>query len=220
MSRLIAIGDIHGCVAALKNVLEAIAPRAEDTIVTLGDYVDRGPHSSNVLEMLLALAKQCRLVPLLGNHDEMMVKVCRGREDLLLDWLVYGGRETLASYHTTAPGDVWPRHLEFLASCPLFYETDRYFFVHGNYDSELPLSEQPRDLLLWTSLKRRVPGRHSSGKTAILGHTSQKTGEVLDLGHLKCIDTWCYGDGWLTAMELTSGRVWQAAKDGRMRDER
>ncbi len=69
-------------------------------------------------------------------------------------------------------------------------------------------------------MKMRQPGPHISGKTAIIGHASQKSGEILDLGYLKCIDTWCYGDGWLTALDIDSGQMWQADKAGRMRDER
>ena len=82
------------------------------------------------------------------------------------------------------------------------------------------LDAQPVETLLWESLKVRQPGPHCSGKTAIVGHTSQKSGEILDLGHLKCIDTWCYGDGWLTALDVETGRVWQANKKGRIRDKK
>src|SRR5271157_836585 len=86
--RILAISDIHGCLAALETVLAAVDPRREDTIVTVGDYADRGPHVCGVLELLIGLSKQTHLVPLLGNHDETMLNVCRGRTDLLDDWLV------------------------------------------------------------------------------------------------------------------------------------
>ena len=216
-ARLIAIGDIHGCLAALETLLAAIRPRPDDTLVLLGDYVDRGPNTRGVIERLLQLRQQCRLVPLLGNHDETMLSVCRGRTDLLPDWLMFGGDATLASYGARNPDRVWPTHLEFLAGCPLSFETERHIFVHANYRADLPLEQLPREVLLWESLKRYVPGQHFSGKTAILGHTAQKSGEILDLGHLKCIDTWCYGDGWLTALDVESGRCWQASKTGRLR---
>ena len=212
--RLIAIGDIHGCLAALEALLAAIDPGPLDTLVTLGDYVDRGPDTRGVLDALARLAERTELVPLLGNHDEMMLKVCGGRSDLFADWLAYGGQATLASYYTLTPEGVWPRHLDFLASCRLWYETPRHFFVHANYRSDLPLDQQPRDVLLWESLKKRQPGPHASGKIAIVGHTAQKSCEILDLGHLRCIDTWCYGDGWLTALDCLAGRVWQADKHG------
>ena len=62
-----------------------------------------------------------------------------------------------------------------------------------------------------------TPGPHESGKTVIVGNSSQKTGEILDLGHLKCIDTFCYGGGWLTALHMGTGEVWQADREGTMR---
>ena len=218
--RTIAIGDTHGCLAALHTVLAAVDPRGEDTVVTLGDYCDRGSDVRGVLETLIALGKQTRLVPLLGNHDETMLNVCRGRSDLLEDWLLYGGGATLASYGTSEPAGVWPAHLALLADCQLAFETEGHFFVHANYREDRPLAQLPREVLLWESLKRHVPGPHFSGKTAILGHTAQKSGEVLDLGHLKCIDTWCYGDGWLTALDVESGQCWQANKKGVLRKQR
>src|SRR5262249_47793301 len=71
--RTIAIGDIHGCPDALAALLDAVAPGREDTVVTLGDYIDRGPDSRRVLDRLIALAGRCRLVPLLGNHEEALL---------------------------------------------------------------------------------------------------------------------------------------------------
>jgi serine/threonine protein phosphatase 1 len=215
--RIIAIGDIHGCLAALQTVLAAVDPRPEDTIVTLGDYADRGPDTRGVLETLIGLGQRTRLVPLLGNHDETMLNVCRGRSELLPDWLLFGGNATLDSYGVNNPADVQPEHLDFIARCPLWFETARHFFVHANYWPDVPFDTLPREMLLWESLKRHLPGPHDSGKTAIVGHTAQKNGEILDLGHLKCIDTWCYGSGWLTALEVESGEFWQADKEGVLR---
>src|SRR3990172_5923228 len=95
--RIIAIGDIHGYAAALTALLEAFQPRADDTLVALGDYVDRGPDTPRVLDELIALANRCRLVPLLGNHDEMLLELYHGGPGLD-DWLKWGGQETLLAY--------------------------------------------------------------------------------------------------------------------------
>ena len=84
--RTIAIGDIHGCSAALDALLDAIRPRPEDTIVTLGDYIDRGPDSRGVLDRLIDLGRRCRLVPLLGNHDQMLLDVRSGKYPIY--WLL------------------------------------------------------------------------------------------------------------------------------------
>jgi serine/threonine protein phosphatase 1 len=212
--RTIAIGDIHGCLAALDAVLAGIEPRPDDTLVTLGDYIDRGPHSREVIERLLRLKDECRLVPLLGNHDQMLLLICEGMPELISDWRLFGGDATRASYGGPVPGCIPPEHLDFLRNCRLFHETEHHIFVHGNYLPNLPLEEQLPTVLLWDSLRRRQPGPHRSGKTAIIGHTAQKDGKILDLDHLKCIDTWCYGEGWLTALEVHTGQVWQADKSG------
>jgi serine/threonine protein phosphatase 1 len=217
--RTIAVGDIHGCLAALETLLAAIQPQADDTLVLLGDYVDRGPQSRGVIEQLLQLQRQCRLVPLLGNHDQLMLNVYDGQRELYVDWLLFGGRATMESYATEDPGAIPVAHTEFLRSCRLFYESDHHFYVHGSYLADVPLAAQPATTLLWESLKARQPGPHFSGKLAIVGHTSQKNGEILDLGYLKCIDTCCYGEGWLTALDVHSGQVWQADKRGKLRVE-
>ena len=71
------------------------------------------------------------------------------------------------------------------------------------------MSEQPVGMLRWESLRDTTPGPHESGKAVIVGHKSQKGGEILDLGHLKCIDTFCYGGGWLTALEVGIPSRWR-----------
>jgi serine/threonine protein phosphatase 1 len=214
--RTIAIGDIHGFSAALDALLGAVCPAADDTLVLLGDYVDRGPDTRGVLRRMIELSGQCRLVPLLGNHDHLFVEICEGRDDLRGDWLLYGGDATVASYGRV-PHDVPPEHLNLLRALPLYYETPTHFFVHASYDPRLPLDQQPAPLALWQSLRARLPGPHYSGKIAVVGHTAQKNGQVFDLGYLKCIDTWCYGDGWLTALDVGAGQLWQADKHGRLR---
>src|SRR5580698_10046109 len=95
--RTIAIGDIHGCSKALGALIDAIAPRAEDAIVTLGDYIDRGSDSRGVLDKLITLAGHCRLIPLLGNHEEKLLDALHSTENLR-SWLTCGGADTLRSY--------------------------------------------------------------------------------------------------------------------------
>jgi len=216
-ARTIAIGDIHGCLAALTTVLGVIEPQADDTLILLGDYVDRGPDCRGTIQKLIELAKQCHLVPLLGNHDEMLLDILGGKRKLLGDWLTFGGNTTLASYDAVVPDDVPEEHVAFLKGCVSAHETDTHIFVHANYIRSLPLAKQPGRVLRWESLNERRPGSHFSGKKALVGHTSQKDGEILDLGYLKCIDTCCYGDGWLTAMDVQTGRLWQADKQGNLR---
>ena len=215
--RLLAIGDIHGYSAALDAVLAGVEIRRDDTVVTLGDYIDRGPDSKGVIERLIELSGRCRLVPLLGNHDQVALEVMERPGDELLGWLTFGGDATLASYGCRSPADFPAAHIEFLRGCLDYHETENHFFVHASYLENLPLSEQSREILLWDSLRWRVPGPHCSGKTAVAGHTAQADGEIADMGHLICIDTWIYGEGWLTLTDVGSRCIWQADKRGRLR---
>jgi len=96
-ARTIAIGDIHGCSLAMAALIDAIRPHPEDTIITLGDYINRGPDSRGVLDRLIDLGRRCRLVPILGNHDQMLLDVRSGKYPIY--WLLdIGGTATLDSY--------------------------------------------------------------------------------------------------------------------------
>jgi serine/threonine protein phosphatase 1 len=226
--RLLALGDIHGCLAALDSVVAAADIGPEDTLVTLGDYVDRGPDSRAVIDRLIALESRCRLVPLRGNHDLMFSQALEMFEEDpdrfddprsvpgLTTWLGCGGLETIDAYGGLDA--VPPEHVAFLKRLCNWHETDQLLFAHACYDPELPMRSQPVELLHWTSLRECEPGPHRSGKPVILGHTAQRNGEILDLGHLICIDTCCYGGGWLTLIDLHTGQAWQADIRGRLRE--
>jgi serine/threonine protein phosphatase 1 len=224
--RLLAIGDIHGCLTAFNTLLKLVAPQPDDRIVTLGDYVDRGPDSRGVLDRLIALHAGGRLVALRGNHDIMMLNTRFLGIDPL--WLSYGGNTTLLSYGIDAKDDIdreqvlakIPQlHWKFLEEdCLPYYETEEHIFVHANLDPDLPLERQPDYILYWERLDG--PTAHISGKTMICGHTRQKSGVPLDLGTSICIDTNVYDGGWLTCLDVLSGRVWQANEKGETRTGR
>jgi serine/threonine protein phosphatase 1 len=95
-------------------------------------------------------------------------------------------------------------HLRFLKDCLPYYETATHFFVHAGYRPDLPLDRQDGYTLRWHSLLDGVPAAHMSGKVAVVGHTPQA--DVLDLGHLVCIDAGCGLGGVLTAVEVTTGQ--------------
>ena len=220
--RTIAIGDIHGCAPALNALLDRIRPRPDETIVTLGDYVNRGPDSRGVLDRLLALEHECRLVPILGNHDHVLLSALKGEPRAFADLIDMGGKATLASYGagriTEADLKRIPEaHRDFLRRCRDYYETPTHLFVHAQYDPDLAMDQQSPLWLRWESLRDGIPDPHASGKRAIVGHSSQKSGEILDRGHIVCIDTFCYGGGWLTALDVDTGETWQVDRLGRPR---
>lgn len=212
MKRTLAIGDIHGCYDALHRLVELVALGDDDLVVALGDYVDRGPDSRRVLEFLMQREANGLLVALRGNHDQMM---CQARNDRfkIFSWTAVGGAETIESYlrNSTEQGfsAVPETHWDFLENCcKSFYETETHIFVHAGVNPDLPMEEQDEETLYWQRLSDTGP--HCSGKTVICGHTAQDSGVPLTYGHTVCIDTWVYGDGWLTCLDVDSGDFWQA----------
>ncbi len=221
--RTLAIGDIHGCARALEALLAAVAPAPEDRVVTMGDYVDRGPDSRGVLEIMLALHAAGRLVALRGNHEQMMLDARLGGEGLSL-WLACGGAQTLASYGAAGRSvdafDAVPqRHWNFLEEALVdWWECEGYFFVHANAYPDVPLADQPPYVLLWEKLYE--PCNHVSGKVMVCGHTRQRDGLPRHLGTTICIDTGAHErHGWLTCLDVLSGRYWQANERGQVRTD-
>ncbi len=190
--RTVAIGDIHGCSGALSALLSAVAPGADDTVVTLGNYMDLGPDSKGVIGLLLGLVGRCKYVPLKGDHEEMFLAALKG-QDALNRWHRAGGDQTLRSYGIEHPSDIPQLHHSFLSNCEGPHATETHFFVHASYRADQPLKDQLAAVVRFKSLDNERPGPHYTGKVAVVGHTPQKRGEVLDLGHLVCIDTYCHG---------------------------
>jgi len=215
--RMIAVSDIHGCSKALAALLDIVALKPGDTLVVLGDIVDRGTDTRQVLDQLLALQAICRVVAIRGNHEEMLLAAQASTVELRA-WIYSGGARTLDSYGFGGGLEMIPAsHLAFLRASMPYYETERHVFVHANYVADLPMEKQSPKTLYWESLYARMPGPHFSGKTFFVGHTPQEGGQILDLGYMKCIETDCVGKGWLTAVDVDSGRVWQTDKAGRVR---
>jgi serine/threonine protein phosphatase 1 len=217
--RHLAIGDIHGCSRALLTLAAWVPFRDDDVLVTLGDSVDRGPDSFGVLDWLIARHQRGGLIPLAGNHEIMMLAA---REDAgaLDNWLAVGGDAALASYsHLDDAGrlsDIPETHWDFLATQLLAYhEIDTHFFVHAGAWPEVPLADQPDLTLYWEAFNDPAP--HKSGKVMVCGHTPQRSGKPRSVGHAVCIDTAACRGGWLTCLDVASGRYWQANQRGETR---
>lgn len=216
--RLIAIGDVHGCVHALDALLAAIRPKSQDQLVFLGDLIDQGHDTRDVIERIIRLEHECRVTLVQGNHEEMLF-AARNSEQSLRYWENCGGVNTLNSYHFGGGLEHIPAaHWALLERCRPYYETDRFIFTHAHYLPDAPMSEQPAHELRWAMFDPAETRPHISGKTVIVGHTEQRSGEPLDLGYAVCIDTACWRHGWLTALDVNARDVWQASRWGQMRE--
>jgi serine/threonine protein phosphatase 1 len=217
-ARTIAIGDVHGCVHAIEALLDAIIPAPDDRLVFLGDLIDQGRETRDLLDRLIRLKDCCRVVLIQGNHEEMLF-AARESERALRYWETCGGVATLNSYRFGGTvADICDAHWELLAECLPFYETEQHIFTHANYLPDVAMTSQPGYELRWALFEPARMQPHVSGKSVFVGHTEQRDAEIIDLGFAVCIDTDCWRYGWLTAIDVETKHVWQASRWGVLRD--
>lgn len=209
-----AFGDVHAQFFKLKRLVDRLFIQKDDLLVFVGDYIDRGNHSFEVIEYLLELSKKHNCVFLKGNHEAMFMDYMSGINERL--WIQNGGHSTVDSYYRhgykikrnkhylyrTMPRE----HITFFQKLKLYHETDDFIFVHAALwpQEGLPLENQPEEVLLW----QREPFISSDfdwGKVVVFGHTSFK--EPLVLPNKIGIDTGAcyepaYGGGNLTCVTL------------------
>lgn len=212
--RTLAIGDIHGCLKALETLADFVDFSPKDTIITLGDYIDRGPDSKGVIDYILNLRKTHQVITLKGNHEAMMVNALTEYDDLM-NWLLNGGIETLTSFGAVEFDQIPELYWEFLRSCQSYYETEDHIFVHAGLTPHLPLDEQSDDIMFW--LRFNETAQHHSEKIMICGHTPQRPRKPTVKDHAICIDTGACNKGWLTCLDVDSGDYWQANQLGKTR---
>ncbi|WP_417908764.1 metallophosphoesterase [Candidatus Electronema sp. PJ] len=197
------IGDIHGCSQSLAALLPLIETRAQ-SFVFLGDYIDRGPDSKGVIELLLAFRKRHpRTITLLGNHEQMLLDYLSGSDDTFLH---SGGMTTLASYgippdtHPEAVQQLLPaEHLAFFNNLPLLWEDQHGIYVHAGLEPDVHLSRQVASRCLWIR-DEFVRSQHRFEKIVIFGHTVFK--QPLVQRNKIGIDTGAVYGGNLTALLL------------------
>jgi serine/threonine protein phosphatase 1 len=231
-----AIGDVHGRLDLLDDLLVRIRQDADRhpsdrarSLVFLGDYIDRGSESRGVVERLLTdPLPGFATVRLMGNHEEAMLAFLDGESDGL-DWLSFGGVETLMSYGVPLrslprTGDavralrvalaaaVPAHHVELIRRCTLHHSVGDYLFVHAGVRPGIPLERQTPTDMMWIRddfLRARIPLR---GRVVVHGHT------ICDLpqnrGHRINIDTGAFASGRLTSLALRgSGRRFLSTAD-------
>ena len=187
MTRVLMISDIHGCVDPLRELLKAMNYQPdEDTLLLLGDYVDRGPRSRETVDYIMELVQCKQAIALKGNHDQRLVDWVRSVDGSVTDkFLAYGGLQTLHSYCKTTPelskegleqarqeiGRQYEHHLAFLDSLPLYHEDDQHIYVHAGLNPDYPnWREQPAYDFMYVkeAFHRSSP---LPDKTVVFGHT-------------------------------------------------
>lgn len=169
--RLLAVSDLHGCVDHFIALLRQIKLTKADRLVLLGDYVDRGPKSKQLVQLLINLQRQFpRTIMLKGNHEDMFLNYLAGKDKDL--FMYNGGTATLDSYQADEYGvaEVSMEHIEFLENLPLSYETDDFFFCHAGVFPDEPLSNQIESDLLWIR-DDFLWDDTDHGKIVVHGHT-------------------------------------------------
>ena len=222
--RVYSIGDIHGCLSELLEILELIQQDIKENpvddwrIVFVGDYVDRGPMSSGVIEQLVSLrAKSDQYVFLRGNHDDYFWSFLVDPHRSSDMWFNNGAEATFVSYGASIqPGGASqndldrlhgqmlrkvPRsHLDFLGALPMRYEIGDYLFVHAGVRPNVALNEQSDHDLMWI---RQPFLRHegSFGKVVVHGHTPNEPDMEIRNNRIN-LDTMAFITGRLTAVVL------------------
>ena len=223
--RLFAIGDIHGCPAETEILLTWLERNEglnqDDTIIFIGDYIDRGTASKAVIEYLLEFKKKFpQTIFLKGNHEDMLLSFL-GFEGTNGDaYIKNGGDTTLDSYGlppNSAPEDVFARipksHIDFISNLDSVVRTKNHIFVHAGLNPRKPFSRQSLDDIYWIR-EGFIDEVHSFGKIIIFGHTPHA--ELLyDVPYKIGIDTGLVYGNKLSCIELTHNVLYQIVSKGR-----
>ena len=218
MDRFYVVGDIHGCLHELDALVGSLPLAAGDTLAFIGDYIDRGPDSHTVVEMLLELQRRrdIETIFLRGNHEDMCLAYLGRHGRWGEAWRLNGGVATLRSYGipTQLAGreaaERFPAsHLEFFEALRLTFVGDRFLLVHAGIRPTRPLEAQEPEDLLWIR-EEFITSPHNLPHTIVFGHTPQRH-VLLDPPYKIGIDTGCVYGGRLTAIELNEGLLHQVA---------
>ena len=178
MSFTYVIPDIHGRFDLLEQTLALIAEHSdgarERRVIFLGDYIDRGPQSREVVELLMKGPPEW--ICLKGNHEAMMVDAFLPGHDRDL-WISNGGKATLQSFFRHGRTLVQDTHLSWLYSLPLFHEDRHRVYVHAGIEHDAPLEDQENSLL-WYRYSNN-PDRGWNSKHVVHGHTPRREGPIL-----------------------------------------
>jgi serine/threonine protein phosphatase 1 len=218
MGRFFVVGDIHGCAREVEALLAALALVKGDTVAFIGDYIDRGPESRAVVDMMLALRARTEFatVFLKGNHEDMCLAYLGRVGQWGEAWRMNGGGATLRSYGVSpqatgaeAAAAIPASHIDFFAGLALQHVADDFLLVHAGIRPSRALEAQESEDLLWIR-EEFITSRHDLPYTVVFGHTPQRR-VLVDLPYKIGIDTGCVYGGRLTAVELRERVLYQVA---------
>jgi serine/threonine protein phosphatase 1 len=169
-NRIYAIGDIHGCFRAMKDLIEnKIQLTKADKLIFLGDYIDRGPDSKKVLDYIIELQNNhYDIITLRGNHESMFINAWYN-ESAVSKWIINGGSETLLSFGTDKLKNIDSKYLHFLENLKFYYELDKYIFVHAGFNDSLDDPFSDYYCMLWNS-REQYFNSLLNDRTIIHGH--------------------------------------------------
>lgn len=198
MGRIIGISDIHGEYEKLCRVLEKIAPKKDDTIVFMGDYIDRGKKSREVVDKIIDMKNVCNCVYLTGSHEYAMLHAKSDEYYNYLFWN-YGGDATAESYGGF--DNIMKVHGNFFNSLKFYYIIGKYLFIHAGVRIGVPLEEQSEEDMVYIR-SAFYTKRHHLPYKIIFGHTEFDSPQVQE--DKICIDTGCgkYKNAPLTAIVI------------------
>ena len=207
MIRTYAIGDIHGCLTKLIELIalcQADAGNRPTKFIFLGDYIDRGPDSQGAVEFLMSLQRNRpnNVICLMGNHEDMLLAAVDA-PDWEESWLRNGGLQTLQSYGKATVANIPQDHINWIRNLPKFHGDGLRFFVHAGISPDRPLDRQDEHDLLWI----REPFLSSTkdfGRLIVHGHTPLKTGRPDIRPNRLNLDTAAVYGGPLTAAVFDS----------------
>lgn len=177
MGRLIAISDIHGCCSTFNALLTNINFTPEDHLVLLGDYIDRGPGSKQVLDLILSYLKKGYHITMLKGNHELMLLDAFDDETLVTRFLRAGGDLTLKSFGVSAVHEIPQTYIEFIKSFKDYHIEQNYIFVHAGLNFSIPNPFEDREALFWMR-GMVVDPLLINYKTVIYGHTPIPLNEI------------------------------------------
>ncbi len=202
MARLIGISDIHGEYEKLCSVLNKIAPQKDDSIIFMGDYIDRGAKSKEVVNKIIDMQNICSCIYLIGSHEYALLHANTDEYYNYLFWN-YGGVQTVESYGSFE--NILKTHGDFFKSLKFYHETEDYLFIHAGLRPKVPLEKQNKVDMVYIR-KEFYNNKTDFPKKIIFGHTEFE--KPLVQPDKICIDTGCgkFKNAPLTAIICENGR--------------